>query len=106
MRPGPRDVPVRIKIEGEELRELQEHTGAMAESFGLDRKIEEYQGRRPLTLYRWDVECLLDIIDMTIEEAENWSKRKHYPGARKPKAEPLRSLLARLRKAYAETYPS
>ena len=25
----------------------------MAESFGLDRRIEEYRGRRPLGLYRW-----------------------------------------------------
>jgi hypothetical protein len=105
MRPGPRDNPVRIKIEGEELRELQEHTGAMAESFGLDRKIGKYQGTRPLALYRWDVECLLDPLDMTIEEAETWSKRNDYPRARRPKVEPLRSLLTRIRETQLATYP-
>ena len=26
---------------------------AMAEAFGLDRKIENYKGTRPITLYRW-----------------------------------------------------
>ena len=53
MKPERRDIPHKVLITGDELRELKRHTGSMAEAFGLDRKIESYKGTRPLTLYRW-----------------------------------------------------
>jgi hypothetical protein len=34
----------------------------MAEAFGLDRRIELYQGKRPITLYGWDLDCLVDVM--------------------------------------------
>jgi hypothetical protein len=43
MKPGPRDHRHSLKIAGDELQELKRHIGAMAESFGVDRKIEKYQ---------------------------------------------------------------
>ncbi len=46
----------RLLISGDELRELKRHTGAMAEAFGLDRKIESYKGTRPLTLWQKDAD--------------------------------------------------
>jgi len=33
-----------------------------------DRKIERYQGKRPLTLCRWDLVCLLDTLDTIVKE--------------------------------------
>ena len=63
MKPLPGDHRHRLLIEGSELKALQCLTGWMAEAFGLDRKIENYKGTRPLTLYRWDLECLIDVID-------------------------------------------
>ena len=57
MKPGPRDHRHKLLICGDELRELKRHTYAMAEAFGLDAKIERYKGTRPITLYRWDLEC-------------------------------------------------
>lgn len=30
----------------------------MTESFGLDRRIENCQGKGPIDLYRWDLDCL------------------------------------------------
>jgi hypothetical protein len=54
MKPLPGDHRHRLLITGDELRELKRHTGAMAEAFGLDRKINNYKGSRPITLYRWD----------------------------------------------------
>jgi hypothetical protein len=62
MKPSKHDRRHRVRISGDELVELKRHTGAMAEAFGLDRKIDSYKGTRPLTLYRWDLECLLDVI--------------------------------------------
>jgi hypothetical protein len=47
MKPGARDHRHRLLI-GDELRELKRHTGSMAEAFGLDRKIDNYKGTRPL----------------------------------------------------------
>ena len=44
MKPGPRDHRHKLLICGDELRELKRHTGAMAEAFGLDAKIENYKG--------------------------------------------------------------
>ena len=49
MKPVSRDHRHRLLISGDELRELKRHTGAMAEAFGLDRKIENYKGSRPIT---------------------------------------------------------
>ena len=57
MRPGKYDRMHQVQIEGAELRELKKLD--LAESFGLDRRIERYQGKRPLGLYRWDLEGLL-----------------------------------------------
>jgi hypothetical protein len=69
MRPGSADVPVRVEISGAELRELKKLTGAMAESFGLDRRIAAYQGKRPIQLYRWDLDCLESAVDEAAREA-------------------------------------
>ena len=72
MKPSRGDIRHKLLIAGDELRELQRHTYSMAEAFGLDRKIEAYKGTRPLTLYRWDLDCLMDVIadgrDSTITE--------------------------------------
>ena len=62
----PGDHRHRLLISGDELRELKRHTGSMAEAFGVDRKIEGYKGTRPITLYRWDLDCLMDVIDLAL----------------------------------------
>jgi len=56
MKPGRHDIRHQVLIADAELRELKRHTPLMAESFSLDRRIEEYRGTRPLGLYRWDLE--------------------------------------------------
>jgi hypothetical protein len=48
MKPLPGDHRHRLLITGDELAELQRHTGAMAQAFGLDRKIHNYKGSRPI----------------------------------------------------------
>ncbi|WP_289022482.1 hypothetical protein [Desulfobacter postgatei] len=56
MKPGSKDKKIKISISGKELSELQRHTWLMVEAFGLDRRIENYQGKRPIGLYRWDLD--------------------------------------------------
>ena len=65
MRPGKYDRMHQVLIEGAELRELKKLD--LAESFGLDLRIERYQGKRPLGLYRWDLEGLLAALSLALD---------------------------------------
>jgi len=75
MKPGKNDIPMRIKISGAQLEELQKHTWHMAESFGLDTKIEKYKGVKPISLYSWDVDCVLDVLGFVLNDKEEYPDR-------------------------------
>ena len=98
MKPGRRDIRHKVLITGDELRGLKRHTASMAEAFGLDRKIEAYQGTRSITLYRWDLECLMDVIDCELGDP------REYPDETAPKYLALKSLGERLRSEYDRHY--
>lgn len=94
MKPGSKDKKIKILISGKELSELQRHTCSMAESFGLDRRIENYQGIRPIGLYRWDLECLIDVIDIVLDDP------KEYPDITSKGSLTLKGLYNRLKNEY------
>ncbi len=98
MKPLPGDYRHQLLISGAELRELKKHTHGMAEAFGLDRKIEKYRGTRPITLYRWDLECLTDVIDLALKD------ERDYPDKSTPEYEALQKLGERLREEYDAVY--
>jgi len=98
MKAGPRDHRHKLRICGDELRELKRHVGMMAEAFGLDRKIDNYAGIRPLTLYRWDLDCLIDVIALALED------RFEYPDESSPQFHVLAKLGERLRREYESVY--
>lgn len=98
MKPGSKDHRHRLLISGDELRELQRHTGSMAEAFGLDRKIENYKGTRPITLYRWDLDCLIDVIDLALRD------ERDYPDRSSPGYLALKSLGERFHQEYEAVY--
>jgi hypothetical protein len=98
MKPGPNDHRHKVLIQGEELLELKRHTYAMTEAFGLDTKIENYKGTRPITLYRWDLECLLDVIDVALQDTED------YPDKSAVGHQYLKQLRDRLSKEYDDAY--
>ena len=62
IKPGKHDIPVKVLIQGAELDALQDQAWQLAETFGLDRRICQYRGTRPLQLYRWDLEALIDML--------------------------------------------
>ena len=70
----------------------------MCEAFGLDRKIEKYKGTRPISFYRWDLDCILDVLDMTLGDEEE------YPDKKDEGYTELHELYVDLKKAYQETY--
>jgi hypothetical protein len=90
IKPGSRDRKASILITGMELDELQRFIGMMAESFGLDRRIYNYQGVRPIGLYRWDIECLVDVINSVLEDPE------YYPTQDSPEYQAIKNLRDRL----------
>jgi hypothetical protein len=98
MKPGSRDIKHTILISGLELEELQRQTWHMAESFGLDRRIEAYRGKRPIGLYRWDIECLQEVISLTLRDPDE------YPDHSTPGYAALRGLYERIRRLCAEAF--
>ena len=98
MKPGSRDIKVKLLIDGEELTQLKRHAWQMAEAFGLDSRIEQYQGKRPIGFYRWDMDCLIDVVDMSLDD------KKEYPTKDSPEHMALKMLYARLKAAYQRTF--
>jgi hypothetical protein len=66
----------------------------MAEAFGLDRRIENYQGKRPIGLFSWDFDCLLAVIEDALEDP------KEYPDQNESGYKALKALFERLMGEY------
>ena len=98
VRPGSGDRKISLLITGDELDELENWTWAMSEAFGLDRKIEKYQGKRPIGLYSWDCDCLLAVIDNALKN------NKEYPNKSAQGYQALSNLNARLLYEYCKAY--
>ncbi len=98
MKLGKNDIPVKRKISGVQLEELQKHTWQMCEAFGLDTRIENYKGTRPITFYSWDLDCILDVLDMTLSDEEEYPDKKDEGYIK------LHELYVDLKREYKETY--
>ena len=98
VKPGKYDFPCQVLITGLELQELQKQTYDMAESFGLDRRLERYKGNRPLKLYSWDLDCIIDTIDDAL------SNENEYPDKKSPEYLALTGLRKRLQNIYKKFY--
>jgi hypothetical protein len=98
LKPKKGDIQIHIRISGIQLSELQKYTGDMCEAYGLDAKIERYKGTRPISLYRWDLECILDVLDMALAD------RTNYPNQDSSNYLELNALCAGLKQEYKKTY--
>lgn len=98
MKPGKNDIPIECKISGRQLEELQKHTWQMCEAFGLDSRIENYKGKRSISFYSWDLDCILDVLSMVLEDEEE------YPDKTDEGYIKLHELYLGMKKAYKETY--
>ena len=70
----------------------------MCEAFGLDSKIENYKGTRPISFYSWDLDCILAVLDMALND------EKEYPDKKDEGYIKLYELYVELKKAYKEKY--
>ena len=62
-------------ITGEELAELKQHTWEMAEAFGLDSRIDRYQGKRPIGFYQWDMDCLIAVVESALDDTAEYPSK-------------------------------
>jgi hypothetical protein len=98
IKPGSKDKRVTLLIAGYELTELKNLTWMMSESFGLDTRIANYHGKRPIGLYSWDFECLLAIIDHALKD------EKEYPDKTTRGYDALTQLSRRLLDEYHKIF--
>lgn len=96
MKPGSGDKRYRMLIAGRELEELKRFTGDMVEAFGLDRRIDNYRGKRPIGFYAWDLDCLEDVTALTLEDTTE------YPDPSRPGYEAMKRLHDRIKGLRAE----
>jgi hypothetical protein len=94
MKPGPNDVKLTILITRDELHELKRFTVDMAEAFGLDRRLEAYSGKRRASAFRWDVDCLLAVMDLALKDL------RAYPDETSSAYAALKRLHDRLQEEY------
>ncbi len=100
MKPGSKDKPYKILITGLELAELKKFTWDMIEAFGLDRRIEKYQGTRSIGLYRWDLDCLEEVTEAALGNI------KEYPQRSGPGYDAMKKLHERIKRLREEAYTS
>lgn len=92
------EAKLQILISGEELSELKRHSYQMAKAYGLDRRIQEYQGKSPILLHRWDLDCIIHVIEMVLVEPQD------YPDKNTSGYKSLKSLCQRLKDEYQKIY--
>lgn len=85
-------------IDGDELAELKRHTMDMAEAYGLDGRVERYHGIRPIGFYRWDLDCLIAVVESALTD------RRAYPSTDSQGYQALQRLLTRFQDEYRRAY--
>lgn len=70
----------------------------MVEAFGLDTKIYNYKGVRPISFYSWDLDCILDVLDMVLND------KNEYPDKNDEGYIKLQELYIHLKNEYKKTY--
>ena len=70
----------------------------MIEAYGLDTKIDNYKGVKPISFYSWDLDCILDVLPMALDN------EKEYPDKKNEGYLQLYELYMDLEKAYKQTY--
>ena len=98
IKPGRNDKKYFILISGDELDELQEHAWDFTECYGLNRRIYNYKGKRPMGLYRWDIEAMKEVISIVMQDP------KSYPDQNSPEFQAISRLYARVHELYREAF--
>jgi len=69
----------------------------MAEAYGLDTRIEKYNGTRPIGLWNWDLDCLEAVLDNALQD---------YRETGSPQYQAMQSVIAKINELLDEAYPN
>ncbi|XCN74910.1 MAG: hypothetical protein Q3M24_09265 [Candidatus Electrothrix aestuarii] len=100
MKPGKNDIKTNLLIQGDELDAMQDIGYVFTECFGLDTRIANYKGKKPLGLYQWDYECLIAGLDYIV------NNEKGREGQSQNDLDLLSNLLERINRVYKKAYDS
>ena len=98
MKQSPTETKAKIQITGDELIELQRQSYQSSESYGLDARIDKYQGKRPISFSGWDFDSLFPVLEAILEDP------KEYPDKTNSGYIALNNLNIRLKTLYIETF--
>ncbi len=70
----------------------------MCEAFGLDRRIDNYKGKRHIGLYRLDIEYLVEVVSSVIDNP------KKYPDKNTKEYQAMKNLYEKLKKLYGKAF--
>lgn len=91
MKPGKRDIQIYIKFTAEEFDLLQKNSYLMADSYGLDTRIDKLTGKRKISFYSWDLDCIDAVLDYLKKDTKS-----------KSELEVIESILNKLELGYQE----
>jgi len=74
MKPGKKDVKIFIKFTPSEFEFLQMNSFHMAECYGLDSRITKLTGKRKISFYTWDLDCIDAVLFAIKKDAEKISE--------------------------------
>jgi hypothetical protein len=63
MKPRSGDIKFSFHVQGKELELFKDICMVLPESFGLDSRIEKYQGKRPIAFWLWDLDYLESVFE-------------------------------------------
>ena len=69
----------RIVIEGSELVELKRHAHEIPECPGLDRRIQRYDGNKPLVISLDELDWLVAVLDAVLHYPKGYPCVEHDP---------------------------
>ena len=101
IKPGVNDLKYYLSLSEDEVRELVWNADELVECFGLDRRIARYKGKRPIGLYRWDIEALYEVYSSILAENKYYNKDE-YSDKESQEYQALLSLVSKIKELYDE----
>ena len=100
IKPGSADKKFYLHVTKDEADELVFHAYDLVECFGLDRRISKYKGKKPLGLYKWDIEALFEVYSSILENDPDHD----YADRQSDQYCAMRSLVDKLQKLMDEAF--
>lgn len=92
-----------VRFTEEEYDELIWNACCLHECFGLDRRIANYKGVKPIGLEAWEIEALYEVYRTILEDVTAIG-HKEYANKKSPEYQALLSLVTKLQVLYDDAF--